>query len=216
MLTGRFGSTAAKVLPQVYPSVGSFAAKVRGPNRAGLPAYVGLPAAQSVYLFPGYQGAAYLGPSYNPFDVDREQKYLAANAAIKIGSPRWLTQFKRERAEQTRGRRDLLGAFDGLKRDVERSGVIDAMDQYQQEALDMVLGGRAREAFDLDMEDPRVGDRYGQGPWGRYTLMARRLVEAGVSFVTVDMPHWDDHSNIKDGHGYKLPRVDQAVGALMD
>ena len=59
MLTGRFGSTAAKVLPQIYPSVGSYAAKVRGPNRAGLPAYVGLPAAQSVYLFPGYQGAAY-------------------------------------------------------------------------------------------------------------------------------------------------------------
>ena len=46
--------------------------------------------------------------------------------------------------------------------------------------------------------------------------MARRLVEAGVTFVTVDMPHWDDHSNIKEGHGYKLPHVDQAVGALID
>jgi uncharacterized protein (DUF1501 family) len=45
--------------------------------------------------------------------------------------------------------------------------------------------------------------------------MARRLVEAGVTFVTVDMPHWDDHSNIKEGHGYKLPVLDQAVGALM-
>jgi uncharacterized protein (DUF1501 family) len=46
--------------------------------------------------------------------------------------------------------------------------------------------------------------------------MARRLVEAGVTFVTVDMPHWDDHSNIKEGHGYKLPVLDRAVGALLD
>src|SRR5579885_599721 len=80
MATGRFGSTAAN-LPQKYPSVGSYVARVRGANGPGMPAYVGLPAAQSIYLFPGYQGAAYLGPSYNPFDVDREQKYLAANAA---------------------------------------------------------------------------------------------------------------------------------------
>src|SRR5207237_8805827 len=117
---------------------------------------VGLASALSVCLFPGYQVAAYLGPSYNPFDVDREQKYLGANAGIKIGSPRWLTQFKRERAEQTRGRKELLGAFDGLKRDVERSGVLDAMDRYQQDAMNMILGGRTREAFDLDMEDPRI------------------------------------------------------------
>jgi uncharacterized protein (DUF1501 family) len=46
--------------------------------------------------------------------------------------------------------------------------------------------------------------------------MARRLVEAGVTFVTVDMPHWDDHSRIKDGHGFKLPPLDRAVGALID
>ena len=63
------------------------------------------------------------------------------------------------------------------------------------------IGTRARAAFDLTRELPRVADRYGRGPWGRYTLMARRLVEAGVTFVTVDMPHWDDHSNIREGHG---------------
>ena len=80
----------------------------------------------------------------------------------------------------------------------------------------MILGGRAREAFDVEKEDPRIADKYGRGPWGRYTLMARRLVEAGVAFVTVDMPHWDDHSNIKEGHGYKLPHVDRAVSALLD
>jgi hypothetical protein len=215
MLTGRFGSTAAN-LPQKYPSVGSYAARLRGPNRPGLPAYVGLPSAQSVYLFPGYQGAAYLGPAYNPFDVDRDQKYLAANSQVQIGTPRWLRAFNAEAAAQTRSRQGLLAHFDTLRRDVDAAGVADAMDRYQQQALEMVLGGRTRAAFDLDKEDPRLSDRYGRGPWGRYTLMARRLVEAGVTFVTVDMPHWDDHSNIKEGHGYKLRPLDQAVGALVE
>jgi hypothetical protein len=215
MLTGRFGSTAVN-LPQKYPSVGSYVARVRGPNRPGLPAYVGLPSAQSVYLFPGYQGASYLGAAYNPFDVDREQRYLGANSTLRVGTPRWLKQFNEAAAEQTRGRQHLLKAFDTLRRDLDGSGVADSLDRYQQQALDLILGGKARTAFDLDKEDPKVADRYGQGPWGRYTLMARRLVEAGVTFVTVDMPHWDDHSNIKEGHGYKLKAVDQAVGALVE
>lgn len=215
MLTGRFGSSAAN-LEQKYPSVGSYISRLRGPNRPGLPAYVGLPAAQSIYLFPGYQGAAYLGPAYNPFDVDRVQKYLGATANVRIGSPKWLSGFDRSVARRLQGQRDLLSSFDALRRDLDQSGTMQAMDRYQQQALDMILGGQAREAFDVDKEDPKIADRYGQGPWGRYALMARRLVEAGVTFVTVDMPHWDDHSNIKVGHGNKLPHLDQAVGGLLD
>jgi hypothetical protein len=215
MLTGRFGSSAVN-LPQKYPSVGSYVARVKGPNQPGLPAYVGLPAAQSIFLFPGYMGAAYLGGAYNPFDVDRTSKYLAANQAIRIGTPKWLGQMSKQAAETTSNRKELLAAFDGLRREIDSSGLADSMDKYQQQALDMVLGSRARTAFDLDREDPRLSDRYGQGPWARYTLMARRLVEAGVSFVTVDMPHWDDHSNIKEGHGRKVPVVDRAVGGLID
>lgn len=215
MITGRFGSTAAN-LPQKYPSVGSYISRVRGPNRPGLPAYVGLPSAQSVYLFPGYMGAAYLGGAYNPFDVDREQKYLGANYNMHIGTPKWLNQFNAQTAAQAQNRRALLNAFDGFRREIDNSGLADTMDKYQQQALDMILGSRTRTAFDLDKEDPRLSDRYGQGPWARYTLMARRLVEAGVTFVTVDMPHWDDHSNIKVGHGTKVPVVDRAVGGLID
>ncbi len=215
MLTGRFGSSAVN-LPQKYPSVGSYVARVKGANQPGVPAYVGLPAAQSIYLFPGYMGAAYLGGAYNPFDVDQKAKYLAANQKIHIGTPKWLGQLSPEAAQATSSRKNLLTAFDGLRREVDASGLADSMDKYQQQALDMVMGSRARTAFDLDKEDPRLSDRYGQGPWARYTLMARRLVEAGVSFVTVDMPHWDDHSNIKDGHGRKVPVVDRAVGGLID
>jgi hypothetical protein len=215
MLTGRFGSTAVS-LPQKYPSVGSYIARVRGPNQPGVPAYVGLPAAQSVYLFPGYQGAAYLGQSYNPFDVNRDQCYLPANYTAAINPPKCLENFTTAAPSQAAGRVDLLTGLDTIRRNLDQTGTMDAMDRYRQDAVGMILGGRARQAFDVDQEDPRIADKYGRGPWGRYTLMARRLVEAGVSFVTVDMPHWDDHSNIKEGHGYKLPHVDRAVSALLD
>ncbi|MBS0264655.1 MAG: DUF1501 domain-containing protein [Planctomycetes bacterium] len=215
MLTGRFGSTSVN-LPQKFPSVGSYVARVRGPNQPGVPAYVGLPAAQSVYLFPGYQGAAYLGQAYNPFDVNREQSYLPANYTAAINPPKCLENFTSSASTQAASRVDLLNGLDTIRKNLDHSGTMEAMDRYRQEAFEMILGGRARRAFDMDQEDPRMADKYGRGPWGRYTLMARRLVEAGVSFVTVDMPHWDDHSNIKEGHGYKLPHVDQAVSALLD
>jgi len=214
MLTGRFGSNAAS-LAQKYPSVGSYVSRVRGANQIGLPAYVGLPAAESVYLFPGYQGAAYLGPQYNPFDVDRDQKYLGATSNIKITRPRCFENFVNVSQGRTKDRLGLLAGIDTMRRDLDKNGTLDAMDRYQQQALEMILGGQARAAFDLTKEDPKIADRYGPGPWGQYTLMARRLVEAGVTFVTVDMPHWDDHSKTKEGHGSKAPHLDMAVGGLM-
>ena len=213
MTTGRFGATSVN-LPQKFPSVGSYVSRVKGANAPGVPAYVGLPAAESVYLFPGYMGAAYLGGAYNPFDVDREAKYLGANDTRRVRSPKWLTGLSG--GPSLNDRQPLLKQFDGMRRDLDASGTAATMDQYQQQAIELMSGSRARTAFDIDREDPRTADRYGQNPWGRYALMARRLVEAGVSFVTVDMPHWDDHSGIEKGHGYKLPPVDQAVGALLD
>ena len=93
---------------------------------------------------------------------------------------------------------------------------MEDLDQHQQKAMSMILGEQAREAFDISKEDPALVEKYGKSPWCQYTLMARRLVEAGVTFVTVDMPHWDDHSNIAVGHGTKLEVVDQAVSALIE
>jgi hypothetical protein len=214
MLTGYFGATGANPTPR-YPGVGAYAAKLRGANRPGMPPYVGLPSAQTIYLFPGYMGASYLGPTYNPFDVDREQKYLGATSTVRTGQPKCLKNIV-VKPGQTEGRRDLLTRFDKIRREVDSSGTMGAMDRYQQQAIDLILSSKARDAFNIDREDPKTADRYGYGPWGRYTLMARRLVEAGVTFVTVDMPHWDDHSNIKEGHGAKLGPLDIAVGALLD
>src|SRR6185436_5254960 len=151
MLTGRFGSTSVS-LPQKFPSVGSYISRVRGPNKQGLPAYVGLPAAQSVYLFPGYQGAAYLGAAYNPFDVDTESKYLHYSYNVPVGRPRCLDSFSAVEASRANARNDLLSGLDSIHRQVDQSGMMNAVDRYQQDAMSMILGGQAKRAFNLDLE----------------------------------------------------------------
>jgi hypothetical protein len=88
------------------------------------------------------------------------------------------------------------------------------MDRVTKEAIDIVTSGRAREAFDLSKEDDRTRELYGPG-WGEQALMARRLIEAGVRFVTLNTGYWDDHGNIKGALDNKLPRHDRAVGVLI-
>jgi len=217
MTTGRLGSNSVN-LPQKYPSMGSYVARIQGPRKAGLPPYVGLPSAETVYLFPGYMGPAYLGGAYGPFDVDRENKYLGATDTRPIRAPLWIRHLTNsaEGAARLHERQHLLQVFDQLRRDVDQSGVMQSMDQFQQQAWELMLGSEARVAFDIEREPAKLAERYGANAWGRYTLMARRLVEAGVRFVTVDMPHWDDHSSIQRGHGTKVPVVDRAVSALLD
>ncbi|MFP6888085.1 MAG: DUF1501 domain-containing protein [Opitutales bacterium] len=213
MLTGRLGSTT-KDKPQKFPSLGSCVSRVKGPNAKGLPAYVGLPAAESVYLYPGYQGAAYLGSAYDPFQLNMGQKYLAGASKGKIQKPPVMNNLSGE-LSRVGGRLGLLDDLDGIRRAVDKSGAMENMDKYNQEATDMILGDKARFAFDIEKETPDLRDRYGRGPWGHYTLMARRLVEAGVSFVTVDMPHWDTHSKIKTALEVRLPYLDLAVSGLL-
>jgi hypothetical protein len=214
MLTGRFGSTTANKEPQ-FPSVGSYVSRVRGSNDPALPAYVGLPAAQSVYLFPGYQGSAYLGPAYNPFDADTQSKYLHHKSNVKIGVPTCLAATEGTDTDRVGGRHSLLSQLDRARRDADRTGSMEALDRFQSKALSMITSPEAAEAFDLAKEDTKTVERYGDNPWGRYTLMARRLVEAGVTFVTVDMPHWDHHSSLVEGHAPNMRAMDQAVAALV-
>ena len=215
MLTGKFGATS--VSPGIrYPSVGSYVSRVRGPNEPGMPAYVGLPAAQSIFLYPGYQGASYLGAAYNPFDVDRQYAYLGIDYPMPPATPRCLENFEMPAGVAVDQRMNLLSGLDRIQRQMDQSGKMATLDQHQQSALSLITSGKVKAALDMAKEDPRAIDKYGRNPWGFYTLMARRLVEAGVTFVTVDMPHWDDHSNIYVGHGRKLKVVDQAVFALLE
>jgi hypothetical protein len=211
MLTGKFGATSVNQTPQ-FPSLGSYVSKLRGPNAPGFPAYVGLPSAQSVYLFPGYQGAAYLGQNHNPFAVDDEQRYLYHTQKLVPRAPRTLTAAPGLDPERIRGRGKLLTGLDRARRAADGLG---SLGRFQEQALTMVLSPRVARAFDGSKEDQRLVERYGDNPWGRYTLLARRLVEAGVTFVTVDMPHWDDHSSLVARHALNMRVMDQAVGALL-
>lgn len=214
MLTGRFGATSVSLHAR-YPSFGACISKLCGPRQSGLPAYVGLPAAESVYLFPGYHGAAYLGGAYNPFDVDTESKYLHHSYKSNIGLPKMFAGAAQVDVDRLRSRGQLREQLDLIRREVDQKRSMDSLDRFQQQAVGMMADGRAATAFDITKESPETVERYGDNPWGRYTLMARRLVEAGVTFVTVDMPHWDHHSSLVEGHAPNMRAMDRAVAALV-
>lgn len=89
------------------------------------------------------------------------------------------------------------------------------MDQFDREALEFVSGERARQAFDINAEDDQLRDQYGRHNWGQSTLLARRLVEAGSTFVTVHFGGWDNHWDMQSAMDNYLPRVDAAVSSLL-
>ncbi|MCH8924327.1 MAG: DUF1501 domain-containing protein [Planctomycetes bacterium] len=136
-------------------------------------------------------------------------------------------------------RRSLLGKLDSIRRDIDTGGRLDGADKFQQQAVDVILGGVSK-AFDLSQEDPKTIERYDTGKWaippklqkkkknvprqspialGHQMLLARRLVEAGCGFVTVTSAGWDMHGNalgINDGMPLLGPSVDKAVCAFLD
>ncbi len=208
MTTGYHGSTAARQAP-MYPSIGSYAAKLRGPNRPGLPAYVSVPYASTVGIRPGYLSGAYLGRAYDPFQVNSDpnrRNFSVQNLVLPGGVT----------LAQLENRRNLLRTFDTMNRGIDQSGVAETMDHFQREAFEMITGPRARQAFNIGQEDPRLRDRYGRHSWGQSCLLARRLVEAGVTFVSVHLGGWDNHSQIENAMKRQLPIYDRAVGTLVE
>jgi Protein of unknown function (DUF1501) len=208
MLTGYHGSTAAD-LPPKYPGVGAITSKMRGTNRSGLPAFVGVPNIHSVGLAPGYHGAAYLGVGFNPLDGGGDPNrpnYQVPNLQLLSGVA----------LDRLEDRRNLLEGLDHARREIDRTGLMDGMDQFNQQAFEMVTGEAARRAFDITREDPRLRDRYGRHTWGQSALLARRLVEAGVTFVTITASGWDDHAQVANAMKAKLPPFDRALGALVE
>lgn len=208
MLTGYLGSNASSLTPQ-YPSAGSIITKIQGAKRPGMPAYVGLPNTHSVGLSPGYHGAAYLGVAYNPFAADGDPNndgYQVPNLNLPSGVD----------SRRVGNRRELLTSFDRARKDIDNSGLMDGLDRFGQQAFDLVTGPAAREAFNIKKEDPRLRDRYGRHNWGQSALMARRLVESGVRFVTLTFGGWDMHSSIERAMRNAGPPLDNAVGTLID
>ena len=206
MLTARGGASGADT-PGKYPSIGSIATKVLGPRKPGMPAHVGVPYAMSIGIRPGYFGANYLGYEHNPFETEGDPN----SPGFQVQNINLSSGLTIDRLEDRRG---LLRYLDQARRVIDRSGTIEAMDRFDQAAYELVGGSAARKAFDINSEDPRTRDRYGRTNWGQSTLLARRLVEAGSTFVTVHFGGWDHHWDLKQGMDNYLPQVDRAVSAL--
>jgi uncharacterized protein (DUF1501 family) len=190
-----------------HPSMGSVAARLRGPNDPALPAYVGM--ADPNLFFADVLGAGPLGGAYEAAD--------AAQLAGRLTLPRGVTV---ARAEDRAG---LCRQFDRLRRDLDAGGTMARMDHYRRQALEVVLAGKARQAFRLDREPDRVRDAYGRNSFGEKALLARRLIEAGVTFVTLSpiFGHFDNHGDdvvwggLIKGLKPLLPRLDRALYALV-
>lgn len=208
MLTGRGGASGADT-PGKYPFVGAIATKLLGPRKPGMPAHAAVPYASSIGLRPGYFGGNYLGVAHNPFETDGDPN--AANFEVRnLQVPGGLSVSRLD------DRTALAKQFDRLRRDVDSSGMIDSMDRFDRQAYELVAGENARKAFDIGREDPRLRDRYGRHQWAQSMLLARRLVEAGSTVVTVHLGGWDHHWDLKAGYERLLPIVDQGVSALFE
>src|SRR5579863_7994224 len=208
MLTGRGGASGADTAGK-FPFVGSMATRMTGARQLGMPAHVAVPYASSIGLRPGYFGANYVGIQHNPFETDGDPN--SPNFQVQnIQIPNDLSITRLE------DRQGLSKTFDRFRRDLDARGTVAATDRFDQQAFELVTGARARKAFDINSEDPRLRDKYGRHNWGQSTLLARRLVEAGSTVVSVHYGGWDHHWDLKSGMERYLPMVDQAVAALFD
>ena len=153
--------------------------------------------------------SGWLGKGYNPFETIK-------NADGKSFQVPNLTLLRGLTNDRMADRRTLLRDFDTVRRVVDTKGVADATDRFTRDAFELVTGDSARLAFDISREDAAVRDRYGRNSIGQNVLLARRLVEAGVTFVTVRMNtlgSWDDHNGIAKRMKQKGPAVDQSIAA---
>ena len=203
----------------IFPSCGSIVARQVGHLSPQLPAYVMIPR-----LLPG-AGPGFLGVAYKPFETQADPANAGPFSVPNFSLPSGVT------LEQVGDRRHLLRSFDTIRRDLDNSGQLNALDRYNQQAWDILTSNVARDAFDIDSEPQQIRQRYGFMPrfdpgaanrcgapaWSQRILLARRLVEAGVRLVTVDLRWWDTHvlgfDSLRRGF---LPRFDQAYSALIE
>jgi hypothetical protein len=207
MLTAKDMGVSGAKTEQRFPGIGAIVSREVGARRRGLPAYVAVPYAASIGLNPGYFGGHLLGTQHNPFATGGDPN--APNFAVQ--NLNLVPGLSIERLEH---RRSLRQHFDTARRQFDLMAESEAIDRFQQDAFSFVSGQAARRAFDVNLEDPHLRDRYGRHSWGQSVLLARRLVEAGSTFVTVHFGGWDHHWDLKAGMENNLPIVDSAVASL--
>jgi hypothetical protein len=210
-----------------YPAIGSIVAKLHGPNHPTMPPYVAFMKSRSHLAFAGD-----LGKKYDPFLADQAAKLpVYSNVGVDTGKTSGADFFTLPAglsAERLGSRRSLLQSLDHLRGSLDRSAAIDGLDQFEQQALELLTGQRARDAFDLTNEPAPVRERYGNHLWCQQALLARRLVEAGAAFVTIDLSYhtasgtWDNHGDnippyggISKGLRPLLPLFDHLITTLV-
>lgn len=187
-----------------HPSLGSVTAFERG-DSAGLPAYFSLPSMTRS------GGPNFLGARYAPFvvgDSPNQAAFRVRDVALPAG-------LGNDRFED---RRELRNQVDRLARFADKAAAdpVMALDQYYQQGYALVSSSEAQKAFDIHSEPDSVRDAYGRTPFGQRALLARRLIEAGVPFVTLNEGGWDHHSDIFDSLQKKLPPFELAIAALIE
>ena len=211
----------------LYPAIGSIVAKHHGANRPGMPPYVAFMKSRSHVAYAGY-----LGKRYDPFIAQQAARLpIYNNVGVDTGRTTQADLFRLANGlshQRVVRRGTLLRDFDRLRADLDLDGSMEAMGAYQRQAVEMVAGRAARGAFDLAKEPKKTRDRYGKHLWCQQALLARRLVEAGVAFVTLDLSYhgasgtWDTHGDnippyggIKKGLGPLLPLFDHLLTTLV-
>lgn len=186
-----------------FPSIGSIVAKHHGTNVPSMPPYVGFYRSRSHIALGGY-----LGQQHDPFQGNLASKLPIYDlVGVDSGKKTNAELFQLPRGldvERLHDRRNLLKDLDQIRRDIDTSGNMIATDTFQQQAVDLLLGKKARDAFDFTLESTEVRERYGSHLWCQQALLARRLVEAGVAFVTIDLSY-HTASGTWDNHGDNIP-----------
>jgi hypothetical protein len=186
-----------------YPSMGSVVAHEFGP-RKNLPPYVLIPNLPTPYAGTGYLSSSYAGFSLgaDPANDGFRVQDLALPGGVDDG------RFGR--------RQKLLDVVNNHFKAREKSDSMEAVDTFYQRAYGLISSQEARDAFDISKEDAAVRDAYGRNQAGSRMLLARRLVEAGVRFVTLTYGGWDHHDNIAVGMKGQCPPLDQALATLIN
>ena len=199
VLSGRFGSAFGD-----YPSMGAVVAHETGFTGL-LPPYVATPKNPSFSWELGK--SAWLGGRYESFKAGDPNQPNYHVRDLSLDQP--LSQKTLER------RKSLLAAVDSLAGRVKGDDQMATYDEFQRHAAEMVLSTEAQSAFDMNREPAEVRDRYGRTDFGQGCLLARRLIERGVKFVTVTNGGWDHHKKIWNGLEKRVPVFDQCYSALI-
>jgi hypothetical protein len=191
-----------------YPSFGSVSAKLSNDSSRQLPSYVAVPDA------PLFSSSGYLTPAFDPFSINGDPN----SPGFRV---RDLTPPDRLTLDRLRRRRSMVHRLDGFAGEVGQSPLTVSRDRFSERAYDLLTSNAAQLAFKVDAETPETRERYGRNTLGQGCLLARRLVEAGVPFVTVNdrgpgQLGWDTHQeNFKRIRDDLAPRLDRGVGALL-